>query len=177
LRLNQLGGRYAAPEVINFSARGKLRVGYHPPYMDNQVGSREFSTLPFQDVRGDEDAVKDLSRHVGCIWKDPRTNDCYVQLGWPGPGEPLEPKPQSQVFHLGRPQDATSRPFRMAHHDVLRLASGVEFVFYQVGLRDKATPETRKLSPFEARPSSPPTLLTGERRRHASPQETTAEDG
>ena len=148
LRLNQLGGRYVAPEVINFSARGKLRVGYHPPYMDNQVGSREFSKLPFQDVRGDEDAVKDLSRHVGCIWKDPRTNDCYVQLGWPGPGEPLEPKPQSQVFHLGRPQDATSSPFRLAHHDVLRLASGVEFVFYQVGLRDKATPESKKLSPF-----------------------------
>ena len=86
LRLNQLGGRYVAPEVLHFPARGKLRVGYHPPYMDNQVGSREFSRLPFQDVRGDEDAVKDLSRHVGCLWREPTTNDCYVQLGWPGTG-------------------------------------------------------------------------------------------
>jgi hypothetical protein len=177
LRLNQLGGRYVAPEVLHFPARGKLRIGYHPPYMDNQVGSREFARLPFQDVRGDEDAVKDLSRHVGCIWRDPKTNDCFVQLGWPGPGEPLDPKPQSQVFHLGRPQDATSGPFRLAHHDVLRLASGIEFVFYQVGLRDKATPESKKLGPFLGRAAAPPTLLTEERRRHAQPPEPTAEDG
>jgi hypothetical protein len=178
LRLNQLGGRYVAPEVLHFPPRGKLRVGYHPPYMDNQVGSRDFSRLPFQDVRGDEDAVKDLSRHVGCIWKDAKTNDCYVQLGWPGPGVTLVPKPQSQVFHLGRPQDATTAPFRLAHHDVLRLASGVEFVFYQVGLRDKATPESKKLSRFEGHAASPPTLLNPERRRHASSQETTnAEEG
>ncbi len=176
LRLNQLGGRYVAPEVLHFPARGKLRVGYHPPYMDNHVGSREFGRLPFQDVRGDEDAVKDLSRHVGCIWRDPTTNDCYVQLGWPGPGEPLAPKPQSQVFHLGRPHDATSRPFRLAHHDVLRLASGIEFVFYQVGLRDKATPETKKLSPFQGRPGPAPTLLSEERRRHTSTHGTTADD-
>jgi len=176
LRLNQLGGRYVAPEVLTFPARGKLRIGYHPPYMDNQVGSREFARLPFQDVRGDEDAVKDLSRHVGCLWREPATNDCFVQLGWPGPGEPLAPKPQSQVFHLGRPQDATSVPFRLAHHDVLRLASGVEYVFYQVGLRDKATPESKKLNPLDGRGAAPPTLLTDERRRHASAQETTAED-
>lgn len=176
LRLNQLGGRYVAPEVLHFPARGKLRVGYHPPYMDNQVGSREFSRLPFQDVRGDEDAVKDLSRHVGCLWREPTTNDCYVQLGWPGPGEALAPKPQSQVFHLGRPQDATSTPFRLAHHDVLRLASGVEYVFYQVGLRDKPTPESKKLGSFEGRTLSPPTLLTEERRRHSAAQETTAEE-
>jgi hypothetical protein len=154
-----------------------LRVGYHPPYMDNQVGSREFSRLPFQDVRGDEDAVKDLSRHVACLWREPTTNDCYVQLGWPGPGEPLAPKPQSQVFHLGRPQDATAMPFRLAHHDVLRLASGIEFVFYQVGLRDKPTPESKKLGSFEGRGALPPTLLTEERRRHAGASETTAEDG
>jgi hypothetical protein len=177
LRLNQLGGRYVAPEQIHFPARGKLRVGYHPPYMDNQVGSREFSRLPFQDVRGDEDAVKDLSRHVGCIWREPTTNDCFVQLGWPGPGEPIAPKPQTQVFHLGRPQDATAMPCRLAHHDVVRLASGVEFVFYQVGLRDKPTPETKKLSPFEGRSAPSPTPFTLERRRHAAAQETTAEDG
>jgi len=176
LRLNQLGGRYVAPEVLHFPDRGKLRVGYHPPYMDNQVGSREFARLPFQDVRGDEDAVKDLSRHVGCIWRDAKTNDCFVQLGWPGPGETLGPKPQSQVFHLGRPQDATSGPFRLAHHDVVRLASGIEFVFYQVGLRDKPTPETKKLSPFQGRAGSPPTLLSGERRQRAASHESTLDD-
>ncbi|HEV7662862.1 MAG TPA: hypothetical protein VGQ62_04950, partial [Chloroflexota bacterium] len=152
LRLNQLGGKYVAPELLHFPARGKLRVGYHPPYMDNQVGSREFSKLPYQDVRGDDDAVKDLSRHVGCIWRDPRTNDCFIQLGWPGPGEKIRPKLQSQVFHFGRPQDAAVQPFRLAHHDIVRLASGIEFVFYQVGLRDKATPESKKIGPFEDRP-------------------------
>ena len=67
-------------------------------------------------------------------------------------------------------------PFRLAHHDVLRLASGIEFVFYQVGLRDKPTPESKKLSPLEGRGMSPPTLLSGERHRHSAAQETTAED-
>jgi hypothetical protein len=180
LRLNQLAGRYVAPELIVFPTRGKLRVGYHPPYMDNHVGSREFSKLPYQDVRGDDDAVKDLSRHVACIWRDARTNDCYVQLGWPGPGEPLTPKAQTQVFHFGRLQDATSEPFRLAHHDIVRMASGIEFVFYQVGLRDKATPESKKLSPFQGRPSrstTPISVLDGESRRHTQDPETNAEEG
>jgi hypothetical protein len=169
LRLNHLGGRYVAPEVLHFPAKGKLRIGYHPPYMDNQVGSREFSRLDYQDVRGDEDAVKDLSRHVGCLWRDPKTNDCFVQLGWPGPGQELKPRPQSQVFHLGRPQDATAAPFRLSHHDVVRMGTGVEFVFYQVGLRDKATPESKKLAPFEAREQRPAVaVLADERRRHAT---------
>ena len=163
LRLNALTARYVAPEVLHFPSRGKVRVGYHPPYMDNHVGSREFTRLPFQDVRGDEDAVKDLSRHVGCIWRDPKTNDCFVQLGWPGPGEPISPKPQTQVFHFGRPQDATTEPFRLAHHDVVRLATGIEFVFNQVGLRDKATPESRKLTPLESRGGArPPMSLLSE---------------
>jgi hypothetical protein len=179
LRLNQLAGAYVAPEMIHFPTQGKLRIGYHPPYMDNQVGSREFSKLPYQDIRGDEEAVKDISRHVACIWRDPKTNDCYIQLGWPGPGEPLKPKQQSQVFHFGRPQDATSEPFRLAHHDVLRLGTGVEFVFYQVGLRDKATPEGKKLSPFESRSASPTKvafLAEGSRQPTANP-ETLAEEG
>ena len=155
LRLNPLAGRYVAPEIIEFPARGKLRVGYHPPFMDNQVGSRDFARLPYQDIRGDEDAVKDLSRHAACIWRDARTNECYIQLGWNGAGQAVRPRPQSQVFHFGRPQDATSAPFRLAHHDVVRLSTGVEFVFNQVGLRDKATPESKKLSPLETRPPGP----------------------
>jgi hypothetical protein len=151
LRLNPLAGRYVAPEVIEFPLRGKLRIGYHPPFMDNQVSSREFARLPYQDVRGDEEAVKDLSRHAACIWRDATTNDCYIQLGWAGPGEPIKVRPQTQVFHFGRPQDATSIPFRLSHHDVVRLSTGIEFVFNQVGLRDKATPESKKLGPFELR--------------------------
>jgi len=162
LRLNPLAGRYVAPEVIEFPPRGKLRIGYHPPFMDNQVGNRDFTRLPYQDIRGDEDAVNDLSRHAACIWRDARTNDCFVQLGWPGPGEPISARPQTQVFHFGRPQDAASQPFRLSHHDVVRLSNGVEFVFNQVGLRDKATPESKKLSPFEPRqsPSGPIAVLS-----------------
>jgi hypothetical protein len=173
LRLNPLAGRYVAPEVIEFPARGKLRIGYHPPFMDNQVGSREFARLPYQDIRGDEDAVKDLSRHAACIWRDPRTNDCYIQLGWAGSGEPIEPRPQSQVFHFGRPQDATSSPFRLAHHDVVRLSTGVEFVFNQVGLRDKATPESKKVSPLQPRSagSGRISVLSEVARRPAATQE------
>jgi hypothetical protein len=151
LRLNPLAGRYLAPDVVEFPARGKLRIGYHPPFMDNHVGSHEFARLPYQDIRGDEDAVRDLSRHAACIWRDPKTNDCYVQLGWAGAGERIEPRPQSQVFHFGRPQDATTSAFRLAHHDVVRLSAGVEFVFNQVGLRDKATPESKKVTPLELR--------------------------
>jgi hypothetical protein len=171
LRLNPLAGRYVAPEVIEFPPKGKLRVGYHPPFMDNQVGNREFARLPYQDVRGDEEAVKDLSRHAACIWRDPKTNDCYIQLGWAGPGEAIRARPQTQVFHFGRPQDASSSPFRLSHHDVVRLSTGVEFVFNQVGLRDKPTPESKKLGPFELRPIQPPRLTA------ATPgQEMLAED-
>jgi hypothetical protein len=181
LRLNPLTGAYVAPEVIEFPSRGKLRIGYHPPYMDNTVGSRVFSRLPYQDVRGDEEAVKDLSRHAACIWRDSKTNDCYIQLGWPGPGETLMPKPQSQVFHFGRPQDAMTAPFRLAHHDIVRLANGVEFVFNQVGLRDKATPESKKLTPFEVRPASSRRLAvvseTGRPIGTAPRETTTADEG
>jgi hypothetical protein len=84
------------------------------------------------------------------------------------------------VFHLGRPQDAATEPFRLAHHDVVRMATGVEFVFYQVGLRDKATPVSKKLGAFEGRPASTPAVavLADERRRHAAAHESmTAEDG
>jgi hypothetical protein len=88
----------------------------------------------------------------------------------------LKPRPRTQVFHLGRPQEATTQPFRLAHHDVIRMATGVEFVFYQVGLRDKATPETKKLGPFEGRESSPAVaVLADERRRHAAAQGSRAE--
>jgi hypothetical protein len=152
LRLNPLAGRYVAPEVIEFPTRGKLRIGYHPPFMDNQVGNRDFARLPFQDVRGDDEAVRDLSRHAACIWRDSKTNDCYIQPGWAGPGEPIKVRPQTQVFHFGRPQEAIQAPFRLSHHDVVRLSTGVEFVFNQVGLRDKPTPESKKLDPFELRP-------------------------
>ncbi|MBV9579356.1 MAG: hypothetical protein JO057_12275 [Chloroflexi bacterium] len=149
LRLNVLDGHYLAPEVIEFPARGKLRIGYHPPFMDNQVGNRDFSRLPYQDIRGDEEVVRDLSRHAACIWRDPKTNDCYVQLGWAGAGAHIEPRPQSQVFHIGRAQDATTKPFRLTHHDRVRLSTGVEYLFNQVGLRDKATPESKKANPLE----------------------------
>ena len=177
LRLNQLAGTSVAPDVVNFPTTGKLRIGDHPPYMDNHVGSREFAKLPYQD-RGDEEAVKDLSRYVACIWRDPKTNDCYIQLGWPGLRVELKPKQQSQVFHFGHRR--MPRPNRSARaHDVVRLASGVEFVFNQVGLRDKATPESKKLSPFEGRSASPPrvALLTDASRHHAVAQETMAEEG
>jgi hypothetical protein len=179
LRLNPLAGVYVAPDVIEFPSRGKLRIGYHPPYMDNTVGSRVFSRLPYQDIRGDEESVKDLSRHAACIWRDAKTNDCYIQLGWSGPGEPLKPKPQSQVFHFGRPQDATTASFRLAHHDIVRLATGVEFVFNQVGLRDKATPESKKLGPLDARPATSPRLsvVSDASRRRTSSSENSEEEG
>ncbi|MBV8717831.1 MAG: hypothetical protein JOZ65_22430 [Chloroflexi bacterium] len=173
LRLNPLAGRYVAPEVIEFPTRGKLRIGYHPPFMDNQVGNRDFARLPYQDVRGDDEAVKDLSRHAACIWRDSKTNDCYIQLGWAGPGERINVRPQTQVFHFGRPQDATSTPFRLSHHDVVRLSTGIEFVFNQVGLRDKPTPESKKLGPFELR-SIPGG--SGSLRTVAPAQETVAEE-
>jgi hypothetical protein len=146
--------------------------------MDNTVGNRGFSRLPYQDIRGDEEAVKDLSRHAACIWRDPKTNDCYIQLGWPGPGVAITPKPQSQVFHFGRPQDAFSAPFRLAHHDIVRLANGVEFVFNQVGLRDKATPESKKLSPFDLRstPSGRVAVVSDTGRRRGATEKPLAEE-
>jgi hypothetical protein len=145
LRLKQRPGAYIAPEVIDFLARGKLRIGYHPPYMDNHVGAPEFERLPFQDIRGDDELVKDLSRHAACIWREPETNDCFIQLGWAAPGEPLRPKAQAQVLHFGKPQDATSKAYRLFHQDVIRLSSRVEYVFNQLALRDKPTPERTKL--------------------------------
>lgn len=144
LRLKQQPGGYVAPEVIDFLAQGKLRIGYHPPYMDNHVGARAFERLPFQDIRGDDEVVKDLSRHAACIWREPETNDCLIQLGWPAPGEPVYPKAQAQVLHFGKPQDATSKPYRLFHQDVIRLSSRIEYVFNQLALRDKATPERKK---------------------------------
>jgi hypothetical protein len=148
LSLKPRPGGFLAPEVIEFPARGKLRIGYHPPYMDNHVGTPEFQRLPYQDIRGDEEAVKDLSRHAACVWRDPETNDCYIQLGWPAPGEPVRPKAQAQVLHFGKPQDATNQAFRLSHQDVVRLASSVEYVFNQLGLRDKPTPERKKIDAF-----------------------------
>ncbi|HLZ30962.1 MAG TPA: hypothetical protein VKV73_26895 [Chloroflexota bacterium] len=179
---------YLSPDTITFPAKGKLRIGYHPPYMDDTVNHREFSKLPFQDIRGDDEAVRDLSRYVACIWRDPKTNDCYIQLGWPGgkadrstPGEPIVPKPQSQVTHFGKVQDATTKPVVLAHMDEVRLASGIVFTFSQVGLRDKATPESKKLSPFEARASDGRAkfipVSDARRRQAANNQESMAEEG
>jgi hypothetical protein len=152
LRLKPKPGSSIAPEVIEFPARGKLRIGYHPPYMDNHVGTPAFQSLAYQDIRGDEELVKDLSRHAACIWRDPETNDCYIQLGWPAPGEPVRPKAQAQVLHFGKPQDATNQAFRLSHQDVIRLASSVEYVFNQLGLRDKPTPERKKIDAFASSP-------------------------
>ena len=149
--------------------------------MDDTVNHREFAKLPFQDIRGDDEAVRDLSRYVACIWRDPKTNDCYIQLGWPGPGEGIAPKAQSQVTHFGKIQDATTKPFMLAHMDEVRLASGVVFTFSQVGLRDKATPESKKLSPFEARASDGRSKVVhvsdAHRRQAANNQESMAEEG
>jgi hypothetical protein len=152
LRLIPHPGATIEPDVIEFPARGKLRIGYHPPYMDNHVGAPEFQQLAYQDIRGDEELVGDLSRHAACIWRDPQTNDCYIQLGWPSPGEPVRPKAQSQVLHFGRPQDATNQAFRLSHQDVVRLAASVEYVFNQLGLRDKPTPERKKIDTFASSP-------------------------
>ena len=44
-------------------------------------------------------------------------------------------------------------------------------MFYQVGLRDKPTPESKKLGPFEGRAGPPPTLLSEERHRHAAAED------
>ncbi|HEX2324372.1 MAG TPA: hypothetical protein VHQ00_03175 [Chloroflexota bacterium] len=150
LRAKAVPGVDVRPETISFLPPGKkLRIGYHPPHMDNVVGSPEFSRLPFQDVRGDPEAEKGISRHVACIWRDKETNDCYIQLGWPGPGEPIRPREQTQVLDAyGRPQDATSQPYRLKLNNVVRLSSSVEYVFKQFLLSDKTTEVEKKISAF-----------------------------
>ena len=91
-----------------------------------------------------------------------------------------KPKPQSVVLHFGRPQNATAQPFRLAHHDVVHLASGVEFLFSQVGLRDKATPESKKASAFEPRMADAQRTIMvmsdGARRHAVGNPETIAEE-
>jgi hypothetical protein len=179
LRLKQQGTNFIAPDVIAFPARGKLRIGYHPPYVDKDVGSRDFARLPHQDIRGAEDAIEDLSRHVACIWRDDKTNDCYIQLGWPGPGRKIQPRPQSAVYHFNRfnkPEEATATPYRLVHNDVVRLGTGIEFVFTQVGLRDRPTQDSKKLSPFE-RTVSTVNGAGASSRRQTVPQESMAEEG
>jgi hypothetical protein len=60
----------------------------------------------------------------------------------------VHPKPQTQVLHFGKPQDATNKPYRLSHQDVVRLSSKVEYVFNQLALRDRPTPERKKLDAF-----------------------------
>jgi hypothetical protein len=150
LRLKAVPGADVRPETIEFLPPGrKLRIGYHPPHMDNVVGNPEFARLPHQDIRGDPEAEKGVSRHVACIWRDRETNDCYIQLGWPGPGEPIRPREQTQVLDAyGRPQDATSQPYRLKLNNVVRLSSSVEYVFKQFLLSDKTTEVEKKISAF-----------------------------
>jgi len=146
---------FVTPDVIEVPRSGRLRLGYHPPFMDRHVGSSEFRDLPYVDIRGNAAAVRELSRHAGCIWRDPASGDCYVQLGWPGPGELIRPRSQCRVLRLGRPHDAATQPFRLAHGDVLRLASGVEYAFHEVDQRrDRTTPEQRKIEALENSPST-----------------------
>jgi hypothetical protein len=52
------------------------------------------------------------------------------------------------VLHFGKPQDATSKAYRLFHQDVIRLSSRVEYVFNQLALRDKPTPERTKVDAF-----------------------------
>jgi hypothetical protein len=147
---------YVTPQLIEVPPSGRLRIGYHPPFMDRHVGGAEFRQLPFVDIRGNAAAVHELSRHVACVWRDGSHGDCFIQLGWPGPGEPIRPRGQTRVLRLGRPHDAASQPFRLAHGDVLRLSSGVEYVFLEVDtLRDRTTPEQRKIDALEADQSDP----------------------
>ncbi|HEX2037507.1 MAG TPA: hypothetical protein VHS99_25300, partial [Chloroflexota bacterium] len=150
LHLRPIPEAILKPEVIEFPAPGKkLRIGYHPPHMDNVVGHVEFARLPYQDIRGDPEIEKGISRHVASIWRDKATNDCYIQLGWPGPGEPIRPREQTQVLDsYGRPQDATSQPYRLKLNNVVRLSSSVEYVFKQFLLSDKTTEVEKKISAF-----------------------------
>jgi hypothetical protein len=142
---------HVLPTVIRFPASGKLRLGYRPALMDEHVGHAEFKALPAVDIRGDHVSVRELSRQAACIWRDPTTGSFYVQLGWPGPGEPIRPRTQTRVLRSGRPHDAASQPFRFVHGDVLRLSSQVEYVFREVeAQRDRPTPEQKKIEAFES---------------------------
>lgn len=161
---------HVVPDVIRFPAQGKLRLGYHPPFMDRHVGRVDFGRLDFVDVRADAPAARDLSRHAACVWRD-ASGGYYVQIGWPGPGEAIRPRNQTRVLRFGRAQDAASQPFRLAHHDVLRLSSQVEYVFLEVEpLQDRPTPEQKKIDAFESSsvapsPNAKLSLLRPERRR------------
>jgi hypothetical protein len=151
LRLRARDDVFVIPEVIEFpTASGvKLRIGYHPPYMDRRVGRGDFSRLPFVDIRGNAQAVRDVSRHAACIWRD-ASGACFVQLGWPGPGESVLPRGQSRVLRFGRQHDAASQPLRLEHRDVLRLGACVEYVFLELAdLLDRTTPEQTKRDAFE----------------------------
>jgi hypothetical protein len=146
---------HVVPAVIRFPALGKVRVGYHPPFMDRHVGRTEFSRLAFVDVRGDAAAAHELSRHAACIWREP-SGDCFVQIGWPGPGEPIRSRNQTRLLRFGRAHDATSQPFKLAHRDVLRLSSSVEYVFLEVEpVRDRPTPEQKKIEAFQSSSMAP----------------------
>src|SRR6266545_3258969 len=41
---------HVVPEVIRFPTAGKLRIGYHPPFMDRHVGKPDFARLEFVEV-------------------------------------------------------------------------------------------------------------------------------
>jgi hypothetical protein len=150
LRLHAREDVFVLPEVIEFPVSGKLRIGAHPPFMDRHVGRADFSRLPVVDIRGNAQSVRDVSRHAACIWRD-ASGACFVQLGWPGPGEPVLPRSQCRVLRFGRQHDAASHPLRLEHRDVLRLGAGVEYVFLELAeLLDRTTPEQKKLDAFEA---------------------------
>lgn len=141
---------HVVPEVIEFPRSGKLRIGLHPPLMDRRVGHAEFSRLPFVDIRGDVEAVRELSRQAACIWRD-ESGACLVQFGWPGPGEAVRVRAQTRLLRFGRQQDAASQPFRLAHRDVVRLCGAIEYVFLELAeLEDRTTPEQKKIEAFEA---------------------------
>lgn len=154
---------HVLPELILFPADGqKARIGAHPAYMDQHVGDASFARLAAVDVRGDQASVREVSRHAACIWREPHSGACFVQLGWPGPGEPIRPRTQTRVLRLGRPHDAASQPFRLTHGDVLRLSSRLEYVFREVDpLRDRPTPEQKKIEAFESSTSGSSTLSGG----------------
>jgi hypothetical protein len=142
LRLGSNPEQLVVPDVIAFRTT-RLRIGAHPPFMDSHVGHAEFTRLPFLDIRGEDEAVRDLSRHVACLWRDVASSGYYVQLGWPGPGELIRPRAHARVLRQGRPQDAV----RLTHRDVLHLSPAVEYIFLEVGqLRNRVTPERNKMA-------------------------------